>query len=83
MDREIDDEIAGHLAEARDEFIQRGLSPDDAHPAALRSFGGFTQTKEVYRHVDGAAALSLKLTVWGNRRASPRADMALGRPKCI
>jgi macrolide transport system ATP-binding/permease protein len=49
MDRDIDDEIAGHFAEARDEYIQRGLSPEDAHWAALRSFGGVTQGKEVYR----------------------------------
>ena len=51
MDREIEDEIASHLAEAKDEYIQRGLSPEDAHWAALRSFGGVTQSKEVYRQV--------------------------------
>jgi putative ABC transport system permease protein len=51
MDRDIDDEIAGHLAEARDEYIQGGLSPEDAHRAALRSFGGVTQSKEVYRQI--------------------------------
>lgn len=51
MDRDIDDEIAGHLAEATDEYIQRGFSAEDAHWAALRSFGGVTQSKEVYRQV--------------------------------
>ena len=51
MDRDIDDEIAGHLAEATDEYIQQGLSAEDAHWAALRSFGGVTQSKEVYRQV--------------------------------
>jgi hypothetical protein len=51
MDRDVDDEIASHLAEARDEFIQRGLSPEDAHAAALRSDGGVTQTQEVYRQI--------------------------------
>jgi predicted permease len=51
LDRDIDDEIASHLAEAKDEYIQQGLSPEDAHWAALRSFGGVTQTKEVYRQV--------------------------------
>ena len=51
MNRDIDDEIASHLAEARDDYIQQGLSPEDAHWAALRSFGGITQTKEVYRQV--------------------------------
>jgi predicted permease len=51
MDREIDEEIASHLAEAKEEYIQQGLSPEDAHWAAMRSFGGVTQTKEVYRQV--------------------------------
>jgi putative ABC transport system permease protein len=51
MDREIDDEITSHLAEATDEYVQQGLSPEEARWAAQRSFGGVTQTKEVYRHV--------------------------------
>ena len=51
MDRDIDDEIASHLAEAKDEYIQKGLPPEDARRAALRSFGGVTQTKEIYRQV--------------------------------
>ncbi len=49
MDRDLDDEIASHLAEATDEYIQQGLSPDEAHRAALREFGGVTQAKDVYR----------------------------------
>ena len=51
MDREIDDEIASHLAEAAEEYMQRGLSPEEARRAAHRSFGGVTQTREVYREV--------------------------------
>jgi putative ABC transport system permease protein len=51
MDREIDDEITSHLAEATEEYIQQGLSPEEAHWAAQRSFGGVTQTKELYRQV--------------------------------
>jgi hypothetical protein len=51
MDRDIDDEITSHLAEATDEYIRQGLSPDEARWAALRSFGGVTQAKEVYRQV--------------------------------
>jgi putative ABC transport system permease protein len=50
-DRDIDDEIASHLAEATDEYIRQGLSPEDARLAARRSFGGVTQVKEVYRQV--------------------------------
>ena len=51
MDREIDDEIASHLAEATEEYVQQGLSPEEARRAAQRSFGGVTQSKEVYRQV--------------------------------
>lgn len=49
LDREIDDEIASHLAEATEEYIRLGLSPEEARRAAQRSFGGITQAKEVYR----------------------------------
>ena len=49
MDRDIDDEIASHFAEATDEYIRQGLSPDDALRAARRNFGGVTQVKEVHR----------------------------------
>ena len=51
MDREIDDEIAGHLAEAAEEYVRQGLSPDEARRAARRSFGGVPQTREVSRQV--------------------------------
>ena len=51
MDREIDDEITSHLAEATEEYVRQGLSPEEARRAAQRSFGGVTQTKEVYREV--------------------------------
>lgn len=51
MDRDIDDEIASHLAEATDDFIRQGMSPEEARLAARRSFGGVTQTKDVYREV--------------------------------
>ena len=51
MDRDIDDEIASHLAEATEEYVRQGLSPEEARRAAQRSFGGVTQTKEMYRQV--------------------------------
>ena len=51
LDREIEDEIASHLAEATDEYVRQGLSPEEARWAAQRSFGGVTQTKETYRQV--------------------------------
>ena len=57
IDREIDDEIASHLAEATEDYIQQGLSPEEARRAARRNFGGVTQTKELYRDVRSFAWL--------------------------
>jgi putative ABC transport system permease protein len=50
-EREIDDEIASHLAEATEEYVRQGLSLEEARRAAQRRFGGVPQTKEVYRQV--------------------------------
>jgi predicted permease len=51
MDRDLEDEIAGHLAEATDEYVRQGLSPADARLAALRRFGGVAQARDVHRDV--------------------------------
>ena len=48
-DRELDAEIESHLAEATEEYIARGLSPEEARFAAMRDFGGVTQVKQVHR----------------------------------
>jgi predicted permease len=50
-DRELDDEIGSHLAEATDDYIARGLSPEDARFAAMRDFGGITQVRQVHREM--------------------------------
>jgi putative ABC transport system permease protein len=50
-DRDLDDEISSHLAEATEEYVRQGLSLEEARRAARRSFGGVTQAKEVYREV--------------------------------
>jgi predicted permease len=51
LDRDFDDEITSHLAEATEEYVRQGLSPEEARRAAQRSFGGVAQTKEVYQEV--------------------------------
>jgi predicted permease len=50
-ERDLDEQITSHLAEATDDYIARGLSQDDARLAALRDFGGVTQTKQVHREL--------------------------------
>ncbi|HYB96647.1 MAG TPA: ABC transporter permease [Vicinamibacterales bacterium] len=50
-DRDLDAEVAAHLAEAAEEHMARGLSPQEARDAALRDFGGVTQVKQVHREM--------------------------------
>src|SRR5262245_5082180 len=51
FDRDLDDEIASHLEEARDDYLQQGLSPEAAESAARRAFGGIAQVREVHREL--------------------------------
>jgi predicted permease len=62
-DRELDDEIRGHLALSVKERIERGEDPEAARLAALREFGYIPAARESMRRVwhsgwlDAAAAL--------------------------
>ncbi len=63
-DRELDDEIRGHLALSVKDRIERGEDPESARLAALREFGYIPATREMMRRVwhvrwlDSAAALA-------------------------
>ena len=49
LDADLDDELAAHIELATRENIARGMSSEEARYAALRAFGGVTQTSEAYR----------------------------------
>jgi predicted permease len=49
LDRDLDGEIAFHLAMQEREFRDRGMGAAAARSAALREFGGVSQTRETYR----------------------------------
>jgi hypothetical protein len=51
LDRDCQQQINAHLEEAAEDYMQQGLSPEDARRAALRSFGGVAQTQEVHREI--------------------------------
>src|SRR4029078_5903352 len=40
-----------HLAEATEEYVRRGMSPEEARHAALRSFGRVAPIEEIHRDV--------------------------------
>jgi hypothetical protein len=65
LDADLDEELRAHLDLAIEEHMRRGLTRGQARTAALRSFGGVTQTKETYRSQRGlplleAAAMDLR-----------------------
>ena len=49
LDADLDDELHAHIDLAIQENLQRGMAPEEARIAALRAFGGITQTRELYR----------------------------------
>jgi predicted permease len=61
LDRDLDAEMASHLAFAIEENLRRGLSPEEASRQALVRFGGVSQSKEQHREARGLPALDLLL----------------------
>src|SRR5687767_7817920 len=52
--RELDDEVRSHLEMETERNLERGLSPEDARQAALRSFGSPVVAKERTRESWGS-----------------------------
>ena len=48
-ERELDEEVRGHLALLAEDYVRRGMDPASALQAARRSFGGIEAMKENYR----------------------------------
>lgn len=49
LDRELDDEVAFHLAMREAEYVRQGVAPGAAHQAARKKFGNATRFKEETR----------------------------------
>jgi len=60
-EKELDAEMRSHLEMLTEEHIRRGMSPEEAHSAARREFGGVEQTKEIYREQRGLPFLDALL----------------------
>ena len=52
LERQIDDELAFHIAERVDELVAEGLTPAEARRQALLQFGSYTRRKEDIREID-------------------------------
>jgi putative ABC transport system permease protein len=75
MERELDEELRFHLEKEIEQNLRRGLTPEEARYAALRSFGGMEQVKEESRDARGVRALE---EIWQDLRYSAR--MLLKKP---
>jgi predicted permease len=57
MEEELNEEVRFHLEREMEENIARGMTPEEARFAALRSFGGVERVKEGSRDVRGIRLL--------------------------
>src|SRR5262245_8919220 len=57
MEDELDEEVRFHLEREIEENIIRGMTPEEARYAAIRSFGGVERVKEESRDVRGIRLL--------------------------
>jgi predicted permease len=69
MEDELQAEIQFHLEREIEENIARGMTPEDARYAAIRSFGGVERVKEESRDVRGVRLLE---EVWQDLRYCAR-----------
>ncbi len=69
LESELDDELREHIEMLTEENLRKGMTPEEAHYAARRAFGGMEQTKEIYRERRG---LPIVETVWRDLRYALR-----------
>ncbi len=60
-ERELDLELRAHIELLVEDNLRKGMSRTEARHAALRDFGGFEQTKEIYRERRGLVFLETLL----------------------
>jgi macrolide transport system ATP-binding/permease protein len=53
LDHDLDHELEAHIEFAIEDNMRRGMTREEARRAALRTFGGLTQTRESYRSQRG------------------------------
>ena len=69
LDNDLDEELQSHIEFAIDENLEQGMSQQQARTAALRRFGGITQTREQYRAQRGLPFLEI---IWHDLRFGVR-----------
>src|SRR6476646_2111352 len=61
VEAELAREIGAHLALLKDEYLRRGMTPEDARRAARLAYGGVEQAKQLHRDERGFQGLAQTL----------------------
>ena len=61
LEEQLESELRAHLEMLIKENVRRGMPPEEARYAALRSFGGVEQMKEIYRDQRGVPMIETLL----------------------
>ena len=61
LDEELDAELAAHIDLAVEDYIERGMTPDQARRRAILAFGGIQQAREQQREARGLMSLDILL----------------------
>jgi hypothetical protein len=69
LDDRLAEELQSHIDFATDENVTRGMTPDAARVAALRSVGGLARTREAWRETRGFPFLT---SLWQDVRYATR-----------
>ena len=69
LDDRLDEELQLHVDFATDDYIARGLTPEDARAAAIRDIGGAMRTRETWRETRGFPLLT---ALWQDLRYAVR-----------
>ena len=82
LDRELEEEVASHIAMATEDNIRSGMTPEEAKRKAMVKFGGVAQAKERQRESRGLPGLEtllqdLRYTMRTLRRDSGFATVAV------
>lgn len=69
LDREFDDELAAHVEMAIDDYVKRGLTPEEARRAAVLRLGSRASLEEQHREIRGMPIVE---TSWRDMRLAVR-----------
>jgi len=61
LDTDLDAELTAHIDLAVDEYIERGMTPEQARRRAMLDFGGMQQAREQHREARGLMSLDILL----------------------